>query len=152
MLLLYDYFTPFEEIEEAVTARITKHVTIENVIVEKVFSSLSRPCLIQLERMIDGAKLDRLSYDDVTSFDKAPLAILIKKGNNLVQDHCAAVMFRVFNFVWRRSNRYAETDILPYCFSYKVVSTNVQQRFKECVSNVDSLRDLDWKAWYLISA
>lgn len=143
----HDY-KPAMAIEEQEAAQTTENVVVETVVVKKVFSSLSRPYLVQLERVVDGAKIDTLSSNQAESFCKVPPAMLIKKGDNLMQDHCVTVMFRVFNFIWRRSSRYAETDALPYCFSYEVVPTSVQQGFIECVSNVEPVGEMDWKIWY----
>lgn len=65
-----------------------------------------------------------------------------------MQDHCVSVMFQIFNFIWRHGTAYRGLDTVPHCFAYEVVPTSVQMGYIEGVSNVQSLGDVDWKAWY----
>lgn len=65
-----------------------------------------------------------------------------------MQDHCVSVMFQIFNFIWRHGTAYRSLETVPHCFAYEVVPTSVQMGYIEGVSNVQSLGDVDWKAWY----
>lgn len=65
-----------------------------------------------------------------------------------MQDHCVSVMFQIFNFIWRHGTAYRGLGTVPHCFAYEVVPTSVQMGYIEGVSNVQSLGDVDWKAWY----
>ncbi|KAI0562998.1 Phosphatidylinositol kinase [Gracilaria domingensis] len=116
---------------------------IGSVVVRKVFTSIARPMIVELRVPMENADLDE--DDDHIIL---PPGILIKEGDNLMQDLGVEVMFQVFNHIWESSAlikpKYSKP---PYSFCYEVFPTTPTKGFMEAMTGLIPLKDYDWVGW-----
>lgn len=116
---------------------------IGSVVVRKVFSSIARPMIIELRVPMENADLD----SDDQHITVRP-GLLVKEGDNLMQDLGVEVMFQCFNHVWAHSSVYANKESeMPFSVSYEVFPTSPSQGFMEAVTGLTSLKTFDWRMW-----
>ncbi|CAN8065753.1 unnamed protein product [Agarophyton chilense] len=116
---------------------------IGSVVVRKVFSSIARPMIVELRVPMENADLEEDEQHIIL-----PPGILIKEGDNLMQDLGVQVMFQVFNHIWQSSPltkpKYTKP---PFSFCYEVFPTNPTQGFMEAMTGLIPLKDFDWANW-----
>lgn len=116
---------------------------VGSVVVRKVFSSIARPMIVQLRVPLENADLDDDDHHIVL-----PPGLLVKEGDNLMQDLGVETMFQCFNHIWSHTpdlvNNYGVT---PVSVSYEVFPVSTTQGFMEAVTGLVSLKDYDWKFW-----
>lgn len=116
---------------------------IGSVIVRKVFSSIARPMIVQLRVPVENADLDDDDHHIVL-----PPGLLVKEGDNLMQDLGVETMFQCFNHIWAHSSSMKKKyGMVPESISYEVFPTASTQGFMEVVTGLTSLKDYDWKFW-----
>lgn len=116
---------------------------VGSVVVRKVFSSIARPMIIELRVPMENADLD--SDDHHITL---PPGLLVKEGDNLMQDLGVEVMFQCFNHVWAHSAVYANKESeVPFSVNYEVFPTSPSQGFMEAVTGLTSLKMFDWRSW-----
>lgn len=116
---------------------------IGSVVVRKVFSSIARPMIVELRVPMENADLD---VDD-HHMTLSP-GLLVKEGDNLMQDLGVEVMFQCFNHVWAHSSVYANKESeVPFSLNYEVFPTSPSQGFMEAVTGLTSLKVYDWHMW-----
>lgn len=117
--------------------------TIDSVIVRKVFSSIAHPMIIELRQTTEDSDI---SDDD--RYLEMPPPILVKSGDNLMQDLGVQLMFRCFNYLWKHDPSIREKHgTVPVCVGYEVFPTSTCEGFMEAVTDLKSLRDFDWEEW-----
>lgn len=116
---------------------------VGSVVVRKVFSSIARPMIVQLRVPLENADLDEDDHHIIL----AP-GLLVKEGDNLMQDLGVETMFQCFNYIWAQSPELIQKyGMAPISLSYEVFPTSTTQGFMEAVTGLTSLKDYDWKAW-----
>lgn len=116
---------------------------VGSVVVLKRFQSIARPIIIELRRPLEGADL---SDDDLHVVERPRL--LVKEGDNLMQDLASQLMFHSFNHIWRESpHLFPDPASAPFCPTYEVFPTGAGQGFMEAVDGLASLSDFDWVKW-----
>lgn len=117
---------------------------IGSVVVRKVFSSIARPMIIELRLPLENAELE----DDDQHVTMRP-GLLVKEGDNLMQDLGVEIMFQCFNYVWNQSTSLKdEYGMTPFSISYEVFPTSPTQGFMEGVTGLTSLKEFNWKKWH----
>lgn len=116
---------------------------ISSVVVRKVFSSIARPMIVELRTPRENANLERDDHHTVLS-----PGLLIKEGDNLMQDLGVETMFQCFNHVWAHSDVFKgrESEI-PFSYHYEVFPTSPTQGFMEAVTGLTSLKEYNWRIW-----
>lgn len=116
---------------------------VGSVVVRKVFSSIARPMIVELRVPLENADLDDDDHHIVL-----PPGVLVKEGDNLMQDLGVEIMFQCFNHVWQHSalikSKYKQP---PFSLSYEVFPTSATQGFMEAVTGLESLKEYNWQAW-----
>lgn len=116
---------------------------VGSAIVRKVFSSIARPMIVQLRAPMENADLDEDDHHIVL-----PPGVLVKEGDNLMQDLGVEVMFQIFNHIWETSpllkHKYKKA---PYSYCYEVFPTSPTQGFMEAMTGLIPLKDYDWAEW-----
>lgn len=116
---------------------------VGSVVVTKVFSSIARPMIITLRIPIENADLD----DDDHHILLRP-GLLVKEGDNLMQDLSVEIMFQCFNHIWSHTpSLMKKYGVIPESISYEVFPTSATQGFMEAVTGLTSLKEFDWNAW-----
>lgn len=116
---------------------------VGSVVVRKVFSSIARPMIVQLRVPIENADLD----EDEHHITMHP-GILVKEGDNLMQDLGVECMFQCFNHIWEYTpSLFEKYGMTPLSVSYEVFPTSTTKGFMEAVTGLESLKDYDWKMW-----
>lgn len=116
---------------------------VQSMVVKKVFSSLAQPMIVELQKPFeDGDVTDDNQYMSVQP------SVLVKSGDNLMQDLGVQIMFRCFNHLWEFESRIREKHgVVPICVGYEVFPTSAANGFMEAVTDLKSLKDFDWKSW-----
>ncbi|KAK1861962.1 hypothetical protein I4F81_004538 [Pyropia yezoensis] len=136
-------------------------VLVSHAEVVKVFSSIARPMIVQLSNPHPEARVRNMGVPtpqqiaedkdaenpDLPSHEVASPDVIVKKGDNLLQDMSMEIMFRCFNSIWQRSERFPNPDTTPYAYCYEVIPTGPRVGFMEAVTSLESLRDFDWEKW-----
>lgn len=116
---------------------------VGSVVVRKVFSSIARPMIIQLRVPLENADLE-----DDNQHVVLPPGLLVKEGDNLMQDLGVEIMFQVFNHIWSGTPSLKEKyGCTPISVSYEVFPTSSTQGFMEALTGLTSLREFDFKNW-----
>lgn len=116
---------------------------VTSMVVRKVFSSLAQPMIVELQKPFeDGDVTDDNQYMSIQP------SVLVKSGDNLMQDLGVQIMFRCFNHLWEFESRIKEKHgVVPICVGYEVFPTSAANGFMEAVTDLKSLKDFDWKSW-----
>lgn len=116
---------------------------VGSVVVKKVFSSIARPMIIDLQIPLENMDLT----DDDAYLSQKP-GVLVKEGDNLMQDLGVEIMFQCFNHVWAHSSMFAgkESDV-PFSYSYEVFPTSPSRGFMQAVTGLTSLKEYNWHDW-----
>ena len=136
-------------------------VLVSHATVVKVFSSIARPMIVELSNPHPEARVrnmgvptaaqlaeDALAENaDLPSHEVSSPNVIVKKGDNLLQDMSMEIMFRCFNSIWQRSARFTSPETTPYAYCYEVIPTGPRVGFMEAVTSLESLRDFDWDRW-----
>ncbi|GAB0495829.1 hypothetical protein MMPV_007136 [Pyropia vietnamensis] len=136
-------------------------VLVSHAKVVKVFSSIARPMIVQLSNPHPEARVRNMGVPspqqakedqeaenaDLPSHEVCSPDVIVKKGDNLLQDMSMEIMFRCFNSIWQRSERFSNPDTIPYAYCYEVIPTGPRVGFMEAVTSLESLRDFDWEKW-----
>lgn len=116
---------------------------VGSAIVRKVFASIARPMIVQLRVPIENADLEEDEHHVVMN-----PAVLVKEGDNLMQDLGVECMFQCFNHIWECTPSLFKTyNMVPLSVSYEVFPTSSSQGFMEAVTGLVSLKEYDWAAW-----
>lgn len=116
---------------------------IGSVIVRKVFASIARPMIIELRMPLENYDLT----DDNGHLVLRP-GILVKEGDNLMQDLGVEIMFQCFNHVWALSPIYADKENeVPFSVNYEVFPTSTTQGFMQALTGLKSVKEYDWDSW-----
>lgn len=115
---------------------------VGSVIVRKVFSSIARPMIVELRVPMEDADLT----EDDHHLSLSP-SVLVKEGDNLMQDLGVEIMFQCFNYVWAHSPRFPKPEEVPMSISYEVFPTSPTQGFMEAVTGLSSMKEYDWNTW-----
>lgn len=116
---------------------------ISSVVVRKVFSSIARPMIIELRTPRENANLERDDHHNIMS-----PGLLVKEGDNLMQDLGVEIMFQCFNHVWAHSDVFkGRDDEIPFSRHYEVFPTSPTQGFMEAVTGLVSLKEYNWQNW-----
>lgn len=135
-----------EEEEVGSTENLTEtDEIVQSVVVKKVFSSLAQPMIVELQKPFeDGDVADDNQYMTVQP------SVLVKSGDNLMQDLGVQIMFRCFNHLWEyESDIQSKHGVIPVCVGYDVFPTSAANGFMEAVTDLNSLKDFDWKSWQI---
>lgn len=116
---------------------------VGSVVVRKVFSSIARPMIVELRVPRENADLDLDEHHNVLK-----PGVLVKEGDNLMQDLGVEIMFQCFNHVWAHSPVFSgrESEI-PFSYYYEVFPTSPTQGFMEAVTGLESLKEYNWQTW-----
>jgi hypothetical protein len=110
--------------------------------VDKVFKSIARPFILSLRNPTTGVK-----KEDLSSWDKVGKRILVKSGDDLMQDYLVQVMFRLFNAIWMSSHDTFSNELVPCITVYEVFPTGQKNGILEVIEDVISLKDFHWQSW-----
>lgn len=72
-------------------------------------------------------------------------AVLVKQGDNLLQDQAVEVMLRLFNHMWREAA--ADPAAAPYAPTYDVLPTGARAGLIEMMPGFTPLGAVDWDGW-----
>jgi len=136
-------------------------VLVSHATVVKVFSSIARPMIVELSNPHPEARVRNMGVPtaaqlaedaaaenaDLPSHEVSSPNVIVKKGDNLLQDMSMEIMFRCFNSIWQRSPRFSSPETTPYAYCYEVIPTGPRVGFMEAVTSLESLRDFDWDRW-----
>lgn len=136
-------------------------VLVSHAEVVKVFSSIARPMIVQLSNPHPETRVRNMGVptpqqvsedneaenEDLPSHEVSSPDVIVKKGDNLLQDMSMEIMFRCFNSIWQRSARFPNADTTPYAYCYEVIPTGPKVGFMEAVTSLESLRDFNWERW-----
>lgn len=116
---------------------------VGSVVVRKVFASIARPMIVELRLPLENCDL---------AHDEGHLVlqpgILVKEGDNLMQDMGVEIMFQCFNHVWALSPVYADKEReVPFSVTYEVFPTSPIQGFMQALTGLESVKEYDWDAW-----
>lgn len=116
---------------------------VGSVIVRKVFASIARPMIVELRIPMENADLDSDDHHTILR-----PGLLVKEGDNLMQDLGVEIMFQCFNHVWAHSTVYADKESeVPFSVHYEVFPTSPSQGFMEAVTGLQSLKSYNWQQW-----
>jgi Domain found in Dishevelled, Egl-10, and Pleckstrin (DEP) len=116
---------------------------VSRAVVRKVFSSIARPFIMELHRLIENDDVD----DEKTRCVVGSM-ILCKEGDNLGQDLSVETMFRIFNLIWAETpDLFADSSKAPFSVTYDVFPTSPKQGFMEALNGLVSFKDFDWDTW-----
>lgn len=116
---------------------------VQSVLVRKVFSSIARPKLVQLRKIRTGAQLD-----ESDAYETINPALMVKTGDNLMNDYGVMTMFRCFNIVWEEDEELAtKYGSCPHAFSFEILPTSASQGMLQGLDNLTSLADFPWNEW-----
>lgn len=102
---------------------------IGSVVVRKVFSSIARPMIIEMRIPSENADLE----DDGQHIVLNP-NLIVKEGDNLMQDLAVEVMSQCFNHIWRNSAAFfPDASKAPYSFRY-VFLASMRHNVARCIS------------------
>lgn len=118
-------------------------VIVSSIKVIKVFSSIARPMITALRRMIPEGDIDNDgNYETIKPY------VLIKEGDNLLQDMSTEIMFRAFNNIWERSPKiFPDPHQAPFIVCYEVLPTDATRGFMEVIPHLQSLTEFNWLTW-----
>ncbi|KAA8495605.1 Phosphatidylinositol 3-kinase 1 [Porphyridium purpureum] len=119
------------------------------VFVNKVFSSVARPGILSVQTTEEGVNIaetvSSFSQDAFLSFEPK---VLVKAGDDLLQDMSVELMFRLFNFMWRVDREsFPDPEKVPYSYVYDVMPTGHKQGLMEVLTEVRPLNHYDWGTW-----
>lgn len=116
---------------------------VGSVVVRKVFASIARPMIVELRLPLENYDL----ADDDGHLVLKP-GVLVKEGDNLMQDLGVEIMFQCFNHVWALSPVYADKENeVPFSVSYEVFPTSPTQGFMQALTGLKSVKEYDWDTW-----
>lgn len=103
-----------------------------HVTVRKVFSSIARPKIVTIDD------------DDVS----VPPGVLVKKGDNLMQDLGVMHVLQALNAIWAGDDEIAaEFTKPPVAVWYDVLPTDIDAGLMQAVAGLQSLKEFDWNQW-----
>lgn len=115
----------------------------ESVKVLKVFSSIAHPKLVQLRRPKDQSLIS-----DSENYTTLNPLIMVKAGDNLMQDSGVMLTFRAMNSIWENDSELVEKyGGAPYVKPYECIPTSSGRGLIEGLSEITSLNDFAWKEW-----
>lgn len=104
-----------------------------HVTVRKVFSSIARPKIVTIDD------------DDSVS---VPPGVLVKKGDNLMQDLGVMHVLQALNAIWAGDDELtAEFTKPPIAVWYDVLPTGIDTGLMQAVAGLQSLKEFDWNQW-----
>lgn len=114
----------------------------ETVTVRKVFSSIARPKIVAISAQSANDAAEDSDTTDV------PPGVLVKTGDNLMQDLGVEQMFQLFNQIWAQDDFINEQfEKPPVSVWYDVMPTDIEYGLMQAVGGLQSLKAFSWKAW-----
>lgn len=133
---------PTQSVDDATAAWIQDSSVVASVYVRKVFDSLARPMIVELRRPREDGDME-----DEDHLISVPPAIMVKSGDDLMQDVGVQLLFRCFNHMWAKTLAGENGGFPPYSLVYEIFPCSVSRGLMEGVSGLTSLKEFDWKAW-----
>lgn len=108
--------------------------------VDKIFTSIARPFILSLKKPAEGMWVNN-------GWKSVGDRVLVKCGDNLMQDYLCQLIFRLFNSIWKRSSGFFKKDLVPFIATYEVFPIDDEHGFMETIKNVVSLKKFNWAEW-----
>lgn len=141
---------------DAVTASAAVLESVDNagvagnrVYVNKVFTSVARPGIVSVQIAPEESEVEIEEEDFICKeFKSLDPKLLVKEGDNLMQDMNVELMFRMFNYIWRKDKQsFPDPDKVPFSYVYDVMPTGLVKGIMEVLTNVNPLNHYKWDEW-----
>lgn len=119
------------------------------VYVNKVFTSVARPGIVSVEVAPEKSAIEIEEEDFFCKeFKSLDPKLLVKEGDNLMQDMNVEILFRVFNYIWRKDNQtFPDPNNVPFSYVYDVMPTGLVKGVMEVLTKVSPLNHYKWDDW-----